>query len=123
MKATAIGAIALGFVLLAASALWSSLFSSSSSWTPEKSERLAHVKDRITNLGSVLAKPPSMHRGGDLGQLKAELEQLKKENEQLNEEFQSAYDSPRTTAKVLKWSGISLAILGLIGWYAVNQSR
>jgi hypothetical protein len=24
---------------------------------------------------------------------------------------------------VLKWSGLSLAVVGLIGWYAVSQSR
>jgi hypothetical protein len=123
MKAAAIGAVALGFVLLASSALWSSVFSSSSSWSPEKSERLAHVKDRITNVGSVLARPPSMHRGADLGQLKAELEELKKENEQLNAEFQSAYDAPRIMTKVLKWGGISLAVICLIGWYAANQTQ
>ena len=59
----------------------------------------------------------------DIGQAKAEYEQLKVENAQLAAEFSGVYDTPRTLATVLKWSGLSLALVGIIGWYAVSQAR
>jgi hypothetical protein len=64
-----------------------------------------------------------LQRGQDIGQLKAEYEQLKKENAELDAEYTSAADTPKTVAKFLKWSGISIAIVGIISWYAVNQSN
>ena len=64
-----------------------------------------------------------MHAGQDIGKLKAEYDELQKEVTQLNADFTSAAETPHTVAKFLKWTGISLAAFGLIGWYAVNQSR
>jgi hypothetical protein len=63
-----------------------------------------------------------MHRGADTGTLKAEFDALILEEKQLNEEFETARDRPENSSKLLKWSGISLAVVGLIGWYAVKQS-
>jgi hypothetical protein len=62
-----------------------------------------------------------MHRGPDLGPIKAEYEQLKQEHELLKSEFESAAVRPNTIAKVLKWTGISLAGIGVIGWYVVKN--
>lgn len=122
-SAIVLGAMALGFLLLVASSVWTSLFPATSSWTPEKAQRSAEVKDRLANLGPLVNAPTrSMHSGADRGVLKAEFDQLIRENEQLNAEFQSAYDRPNTFANLLKWSGISLAIIGIIGWYAVKDS-
>ena len=121
-SAIVLATIFLGLLLLMAGSLWSSLFASTSTWTPEKAQRSAEVKDRLTNLGPLVNGPQySMHRGNDLGPLKAEFEQLLKENEQLNTEFQAAYDRPNIIAKILKWSGIAFAALGIIGWYAVKN--
>jgi hypothetical protein len=64
-----------------------------------------------------------MHSGPDIGQAKAEYDKLKIENDQLAAEFSGVYDTPRTLATVLKWTGLSLALVGVIGWYAVSQSR
>jgi hypothetical protein len=122
-SAIVFGAIILGFTLLVLSSLWAKLFPATSSWTPEKATRSAEVKDRLNNLSFMMNRPPSMHRGSDAGTLKAEFDQLMKENEQLNTEFQTAYDRPNTVSRVLKWSGISLSIVGLIGWYAVKNSE
>jgi hypothetical protein len=55
--------------------------------------------------------------------LKAEYEQLKKENAELDAEYTSAADTPKTVARFLKWTGLSLALVGIIGWYAVSQTR
>jgi hypothetical protein len=123
-SAVPLGAIGLGFLLLLLSSLWSTLFPATSTWTEEKAIRSSEVKARISNLGPIIysTKPISMHRGPDPGSLKAEFDALVKENEQLDAEFESAATSPKTASRLLKWSGISLAIVGLIGWYAVKQS-
>jgi hypothetical protein len=44
------------------------------------------------------------------------------ESEQLNAEFQSAYDRPNTISSILKWTGLSLAAIGIIGWYAARNA-
>ena len=129
-------AIGLGFLLLVLSGVWSTLFPATSVWTDAKAERRADVQDRIHNLRYLLvsqANPRSFHSHApkvpenpqqrrDPVALQAELAKLMQENEQLNAEFQSAYDRPNTIAGVLKWSGISLAVIGVIGWYAVKNT-
>jgi hypothetical protein len=119
------GVIGVGFLLLILSGFWTALFPGRSQWTDEKAARWAVVKDRLHNLSFVVNAPPgkvSMHSGPDLGKAKAEYDAIKQEATQLQADFEMAYDSPRTTATVLKWSGISLAVVGLMGWYAVKNS-
>lgn len=127
MKSTiAIGITGLGLLLLVLSFAWVSLFSGRSAFTDEKANRWGEVKQRLHNLAFIVNAPPGtikMHSGPDIGQAKAEYDQLKIENDQLAAEFSGVYDTPRTMATVLKWSGLSLAIVGVIGWYAVNQLR
>jgi hypothetical protein len=78
----------------------------------------------LHNLSFVVNVPkPNLQRGQDLGVLKAEYEQLKKENAELDAEYTSAADTPKTVARFLKWTGLSLALVGIIGWYAVSQTR
>ncbi len=127
MKYAAVfGVIGIGFLMLLLSGLWPTLFPGTSSWTLEKAERWAVVKDRLHNLSFIVNSPKakiSMHSGPELGKAKQEFDQLNEEGNQLKADFESAHDRPETVAKVLKWSGISLAILGLVGWYAVKQSE
>jgi hypothetical protein len=111
---------------LVLSFVWVSMFSGQSAFTKEKADRWSEVKNRLHNLAFVVNAPPGtikMHSGPDLGQAKAEYDKLKIENDQLAAEFSGVYDTPRTLATFVKWSGLSLAIVGLIGWYAVSQSR
>jgi hypothetical protein len=127
MKSTiALGITGLGLLLLVLSLAWVSLFSGKSGFTDEKAHRWGEVKQRLHNLAFVVNAPPGtikMHGGSDLGQAKAEYDQFKVENDQLAAEFSGVYDTPRTLATVLKWTGLSLALVGVIGWYAVSQSR
>jgi hypothetical protein len=116
------GAIGLGFALLVISALWTTFFPPTQRWTPEKAERMSHVKERLSNLGPVLNSPARMHAGQDLGALKAESVELEKEFQSLKADFESATESPKTIAGTLRWIGIAIAAVGIIGWYAVNQS-
>jgi hypothetical protein len=123
MKSVATALIALGMVLFLVSALWSTVFPPTARWTDEKANRFAAVKAKLHNLAFVVNAPkPSLQRGQDLGQMKAEYEQLKKENEELDAEYTTAADTPKTVARFFKWTGLSLALVGIVGWYAVNQS-
>jgi hypothetical protein len=111
-------------LLIMLSGLWPTLFPGTSRWTPEKAARWAVVKDRLHNLSFVVHAPSgrvNMQRGPDPASAKAEYDTVKKEADELRAEFESAYESPRTASKWLKWSGISLAVVGLIGWYAVKN--
>jgi hypothetical protein len=120
----ALVAVALGFILLIVGSLWSNFSSSNSSWTKEKADRLVKVKDRLIVLGGVVnaTTPPRMHGGLDPASAKVEYDALAKENETLNAEFEAAATSPKKTSKLLRWSGIALAAIGLIGYYAIKQN-
>jgi hypothetical protein len=118
-----IGAVILGIVLLGLSTIWTSLVRAESTWTEEKSQRSVEVKARLAYLGDQINPPKaSKHRGSELATLKAEFDALKKENEQLNADFLSVSDRPNAISKYLKWAGVALTVVGLIGWYAVKQS-
>jgi hypothetical protein len=124
MKSAVVGIMGLGFLLLLLSGLWTTLFPPTSRWTQEKADQSAKIKNRIYNLAFTVNAPnPSMHSGQDIGPLKAEYEQLKKEDAELNADFASATETPKTVSNFLKWSGISLAVIGIFGWYAVGQVR
>jgi hypothetical protein len=124
MKAVVSGIIAFGLFLFLLSALWITIFPPTARWTDEKAKRSTEVKGKLHNLAFIVNAPkPNLQRGEDIGHLKAEYEQLKKENEELNADYSSAADTPKTVSNYLKWSGISLAAIGIIGWYAVSQSR
>jgi hypothetical protein len=119
---TIFGAIGLGFVLLLASVAWSKLFPATSSWSPEKAARWIEVKNRIYDLSFTIHGRSRPHGGPDPATAKQEYEELQKENEQLTADFESAASRPNTISSILKWSGVSLAALGIIGWYALKDS-
>jgi hypothetical protein len=126
MKNIAFGALGLGLLLLVLSGLWLTLFPGTSSWTAEKSAELTKIKDRRHALSFIVGAPaatPSMHSGPDTGEAKKEFDELTVKKEALLAEFNSIHDRPYTIAKILKWSGIGLALAGIIGIYAANQQR
>jgi preprotein translocase subunit Sss1 len=122
-SSAALGAVALGFLLLVGGGVWTKLFPGTSSWTPEKAARWSEVKDRVYTLSFVVHGKPRMHAGRDSASVKQEYDALLKENEQLKAEFESVATRPNTISKVLKWAGISLAVIGVIGWYAVKNTE
>ena len=125
MKPVFFAVIGLGLLLLILSGAWTTLFPGTSSWTPEKSAEWTKIKDRLHNLAFVVgsATAPSMHSGPETSQAKQEYDRLKIEHHALAAEFESIHDRPYLVAKILKWSGISMAFVGIIGWYAVSQTR
>ena len=125
-SAVVLGMLGVGLLLLIAGGVWTSVFTGTSSWTQEKDNRLAEVGKRMHVLTFVVGNAeanPSMHGGPDLPKAKAELMALREENKALMEEFKGIQSRPQTMSKVMKWSGISLMLVGIAGWYAVNQSN
>lgn len=118
--------IGLGVLLLLLSGVWNSLQPGTSSWTTEKDQRLTEVSDKMHLLTAKVVSAeahPSMHGGPDLVKAKADLAALVEENKALTNEFKGIQASPGRMAAFMKWSGISLALVGIIGWYAISQSR
>jgi hypothetical protein len=124
-QAVVFGAIGVGLLLVVLSSMWVTLFPGTSSWTEEKAARWAQVKDRLHNLSFVVNAPPGsirMHGGRDYGEVKTEYDQIKAEATQLQADFDNAYNSPRKMSSILKWTGISLAGIGIAGWFAVREA-
>lgn len=118
--------IGIGVVLLLLSGVWSSMKPGTSSWTTEKDQRLAEVSDKMHLLTVKVVSAesrPSMHGGPDLIKAKEELKALVEENKNLSNEFKGIQASPGRMSTLMKWSGISLALVGIVGWYAISQSR
>src|SRR4051794_10338734 len=125
-SALAFGMIGVGMLLLLLSGVWSSLQVGTSAWTNEKDRRLTEVSDKMHLLTAKIAAAesrPSMHGGPDLPKAKAELAGIVEENTTLVNEFKGIQSKPHTISKLMKWTGISLTLVGLAGWYALNQSR
>jgi hypothetical protein len=122
----ALGILTFGIVLLVLGGVWAGLFPGTSTWTPEKSARHSEIKDRLHNLGYIVdsaSRQPGMHRGSDPGPAIEEYKRLKKEFDDLNSQLQSVQITPNRVASILKWSGLSLAAVGVVGWYvAKNES-
>ncbi len=118
--------IGLGLLLLLASGVWTTLFPGTSTWTDEKDQRMSTIGARLHVLRISVGNAemnPKTHGGESYAKDKAELTALEEESKALKDEFNSIQSRPQIISKFMKWSGISLAILGMIGCYAVNQSK
>jgi hypothetical protein len=125
MKIVAYGLIGLGFLLLVLSSAWISMFPGTSSWTMDKDERWSQVKNRLHVLRIAVGNgetSPGMRTAPNLATARKELEALKQENERLAAEFQGIQSQPHTVSRILKWTGISLAAIGIVGWYMFKDS-
>ncbi|MGD9633837.1 MAG: hypothetical protein AB7G28_24685 [Pirellulales bacterium] len=125
MKAGAFGLLGLGFFLLLLSFAWSTIFPPTSTWTAEKQKHLTELKSRVHNLHFVVNNPESkskVYGGTNPGEAVEEYRRLKQEAEELMAEFQTAHDRPQTIATALKWTGIALAGVGAIGWFATREA-
>ena len=124
MKIAAYGLIGLGFLLLVLSSAWVSMFPGTSSWTMEKDARWSQVKNRLHVLRIVVGNgetSPGMRTAPNIASAKKELEALKQENERLAAEFEGIQSQPHTVSRILKWAGVSLAALGIVGWYVMKD--
>jgi hypothetical protein len=119
----AVGALGLGFGLLALSLLWTTLFPATASWTPEKASRMSEISNQLNDLSAKLYAAQKRTLGGpDAGAMRAEYDRLMAEHGQLKVDFKTVSERPTTIARLLKWAGLSLATVGVIGWFAAKQS-
>lgn len=115
------GAVVLGVLLLMASLIWGLVFPASSGWTDEKSVQLRELRNRAHLLGGQVADAegsPSMHKGANAAELKAEYEQVKVELKQLGNELEGKINSPKTAASILRYAGIAFVVAGGLVVYA-----
>jgi hypothetical protein len=126
MKATTAGLIGLGIVLFLLSGLWTTIFNGRSTWTDEKARRLGEIRNRMSTLGFLIDQPviPGNEQSAqNKAAVMKEVEELRTERTALALDYSSAHDTPILVAQILKWSGISVALVGIVGWYAVAQKR
>ena len=125
MKTAAPVAIGLGILLLALSILWPILFPPTRTWTDEKSRRLKELSGKVQYaMGKLeLAQSrPNMTGGENPAELKKKADEMMSELKVLQDEFSSAKDSPETISTILKWSGIGVMIVGIVGHLAVKDA-
>lgn len=111
--------LGIGIVMFVLSMFWVQMFPGKSSWSPEKAELWGKTKDRLHNLSFIVNSNQPSGRVTDIEAARQEYQQVKATHERLKAEFESAYNAPRTTAKVLKWGGLVLSGVGLLiqfGW-------
>jgi hypothetical protein len=139
MKSASFAAILVGLVLLAFSTIASSIFNGRSMWTEELANRRTSNQQRIFGLQAQLiarksggsaalqshASPEDVPAaaGKDSAALQADLDALKAQQQTLNDQFNAAHNRPSKFGGALRWSGIILAALGILGWYAANQQN
>jgi hypothetical protein len=107
--------VVLGVVLLVASALWAIVFPPQRNWTTEKSARMTELGDQANLLKMQLAKAqtsPSMHSGKNPAEIQEEYDKIAVEYAELHQAFLSASNSPKTSASILRWSGIAFVAAG-----------
>ena len=56
------GLVGVGVLLFVLSLVWTQIFTGESSWTPEKAEQWAEVKDRLHNLSFIVNSPEPPRR-------------------------------------------------------------
>ena len=110
-----LAAVVLGIFLLLASALWGRLFPPTRSWTEEKSNRLSELGSETNRLKFALVQSRqrvSMHAGQNPAEVKEAYDKVREEYDLLHQDFESARERPKTAAKIFRWSGIGLVLIG-----------
>jgi len=118
-------AIGLGVLLLIGSALWSTLYPTTSSWTDEKSRQLSELGNEAQKrnyIYEVAKRKPNMSGGKNPAVLKEEYDKAMTELTALRDEFNSANDAPKAASSFLKWSGISFLGIGIISWMVFKEA-
>ena len=115
------GLIGLGAVLFALSLFWTQIFTGRSTWTPDKAQQWAEVKDRLHNLSFVVNSPEPPRRHTSREEAQAEYDKVKAMAVRLRSEFENAYHAPRAAATALKWTGVGFFVLGIVANYAIKN--
>lgn len=125
MKAIPPAAIGIGFLLLVASALWPVLFPATRTWTDEKSRRLKEIgaeEQALVGKIEYLQHRPSMTSGENPAVMKEKADKLREEREALQADLTAATEGPAQASAFLKWTGITVLVLGVIGHLATKDA-
>lgn len=117
-EALPIAGVSLGILLVALSFVWGLVFPATNQWTPERAKELSELNQEVHGLMFKAAEAearPNMVKGGNPAEVIAEYREKKQKLEELNKEFQGIKDSPQTSAKYLRWTGIAFVLLGGLG--------
>ncbi|BBO32779.1 hypothetical protein PLANPX_2391 [Lacipirellula parvula] len=105
---------------MAASLLWGTIFPAERSWTEEKSQRMTELGTQAHQLGGArdsARRRPNMH-GRSVSEIDSEYQKVTAELEQLRVEFEEQRDAPKRVSGVLRWLGIAIIVIGVVGNYA-----
>lgn len=111
--------------MMICSVIWPVLFPATRTWTDEKSRRLKELSGKTQFLMGKIeyAKSnPSMTRGENPAEMKQRADKMMAELKTLQDEFSGAVDSPKTVSTVLKWSGVGVMALGVVGYLATKDA-
>ena len=121
-SAIVLGVIGVGALLAVLGFAWPSLFPGTTTWTPEKAEQWAEVKDRLHNLSFAVHSEAPPRRHGSREELQAEYQKVKAVATKLQAELDYAMDQPGKTGATLKWTGVAVLAAGIAGHFALQKS-
>ena len=125
MKAIPPAAIVIGLLFLVASAVWPVMFPATRTWTDAKSRRLKEIgaeEQALVGKIEYLRHRPSMTSGENPAVMKERAEVLRAEREALQADLTAATEGPAMAKAILKWTGISVLVLGVIGHLAAKDA-
>ena len=121
--------IGLGILLLLGSVVWPMVFSTTRSWTDEKSNQLSDLSTQVAGMRFKLTQAkrqawPGAEREpvNNLAVMQKKFDHASQELATLRIEFESAISSPQTSSSFLKWAGLSVLVAGIFGWIALKDA-
>ncbi len=108
-------AAALGLVLVVMSLLWGVFFPPEDTWTVDKSHRMSELTERAHLLHIKVKKAERKPLTADSGRDAEEYRAVTTEFATLKSELESAKSRPETVTLGLRWGGLLLTAIGLLG--------
>ena len=125
MKIFPLAAIGIGLILLVGSGLWPVLFPATRTWTDEKSRRLKELaaqEQLLLGKLEIAQHRPKMTGGQNPAMMKEQADEIRTEREALQAELTAATTGPEKMSSMLKWSGIVVLALGIVGHLATKEA-
>ena len=117
MKQVSLGAAIVGGLMFVLSLLWGFMFPPGSGWTQEKASRMSELSKRahVLHMKVKMNEKNPGRAGEDAGAVAQEYREVTAELKSLKEELESKKKSPQLVTKVLRFAGLIVGVLGLVG--------
>ncbi len=115
-------AAGLGLALVVLSLMWGMLFPPEDIWTVDKSRRMSELTERAHLLHIKVKKAQRQPLTASAGQDAEEYRKVTEELAALKLELESAKSRPETMTLGLRWGGLLLTALGLVGFRLIGGS-